>query len=75
MQEIEESCLESSCRAMKEAVRKNSEIGRNPNNVLRLVKKIKIESTDNFGGRCMRGNDGSLYHNEKDRAKLRKAHM
>ena len=48
------------------AVRKINEIGRNPNNVFRLVKKMKIESTDVVGGRCMRGNDGSLYHNEMD---------
>ena len=34
-------------RAMKEeAVRRINEIGRNPNIVFRLVKKMKIESTD-----------------------------
>ena len=59
----------------EEAVRKINDIGRNPNNVFRLVKKMKIESTDVVGGRCMRGNDGTLYPNEKDRAKLWKAHM
>ena len=36
---------------------------------------MKIESTDVVGGRCMRGNDGTLYLNEKDRAKFWKAHM
>ena len=36
---------------------------------------MKIESTDVVGGRCMRGNDGTLCLNEKDRAKLMKAHM
>ena len=36
---------------------------------------MKIGSTSVVGGRCMRGNDGSLYHNEKDRAKLWKAPM
>ena len=42
-------------RAMKEeAVREINEIGRNPNNVFRLVKEMKIESTDVVGGRCMR---------------------
>ena len=41
-------------RAIKEeAVRKINEIGINPNNVFRLVKKMKIESTDVVGGRCM----------------------
>ena len=58
----------------EDAVRKINEIGRNPNNVVRLVKKMKIESTD-VGGRCMQGNDGTLYLNEKDRAKLSKAHV
>ena len=36
---------------------------------------MKMESTDVVGGRCMRENDGILYSNEKDRAKLWKAHM
>ena len=36
---------------------------------------MKIESTDVVGVRCMRGNDGTLYLNEKDRAKLLKAHI
>ena len=34
-----------------------------------------MESADVVGGRCMRGNDGTLYLDEKDRAKLWKAHM
>ena len=42
---------------------------------LRLVRKMNIESTDAVGGRCMQGNDGTLYHDEKDRAINRKAHM
>ena len=63
-------------RAVKEeAVRKINEIGRNHNNVIRLVRKMKIESTDVVGGRCMQGNDGTLYLNEKDIAKLWKEHM
>ena len=56
-------------------MRKINEIGRNPNNFYRPVKKMKIESTDVVGGRCRRGNDVTLYLNEKDRAKLWKAHM
>ena len=36
---------------------------------------MKIESTDVVGGRCMRGDDGTLYLNEKDGAKLWKAQM
>ena len=51
------------------------ELGRNPYNVFRLVRKIDIESTDVVVGRCMRGNDGTPYLNEKDSANLWKAHM
>ena len=36
---------------------------------------MKMESTDVVGGRCMHKNHGSLYLNEKDRAKLWKTHM
>ena len=61
-------------KAMKE-VREINELGRNPNNVLSLVKEMKIESTDVVRGRCMRGNDGILYLNENGRANLLKAHM
>ena len=81
MQEIEESyCQESYCqavaRAMKEeAVNKIKELGRNTNNVFRFVRKIRIESTDVVGGRCMRGNDGALYLNAKDRTKPWKTHV
>ena len=59
----------------EEAESKINELGRNHDNVFRLVRKMKIESTDVVGGRCMRGDDGTLYLNEKDRAKLWKAHM
>ena len=56
-------------------MRKIDELDRNPNNLFRLVRKMKIESTDVVGERCMRGNYGALYLNEKDGAKLWKAHM
>ena len=63
-------------RAMKEeAMRKINEISRNTNNVFSLVRKMKIKSTNVVGGMCMRGNDGTLYLNEKDRENLRNAHM
>ena len=76
IQEIEKPAKKAVARAMKEeAVRKINEIGRNPNNVFRLVRKITIESTDVGGGKCMRGNDGPLYLNGKDIAKLWKAHI
>ena len=60
--------------AEEEAVRKIDELDRNHNNVLRLVRNLKIESTDVIGGRCMRRNDGTPCLNEKDRAKLLEAH-
>ena len=72
---LKKAAKKAVARAMKEeAVRKINEIGRNLNNVFRRVKKMKIESTDVVGGRCMQGNDGTLYLNEKDRAKLWKEH-
>ena len=61
---------------MKEkAVRKITELGRNPNNVFRPVRKMKIESIDVDGGRCMRENVETPYLNDTDGAKLWKAHM
>ena len=63
-------------RTMKEeAVRKITEVGRNPNNVLKFVRKMKIESTDVAGGRCMQGNYRTICLNVMDRAKLWTAHM
>ena len=37
----------------EEAVRKINELGRNPYNFFKLVRKMKIEGTDVVGGRCM----------------------
>ena len=51
-----------------------NELDRNLNNVFRLVRKMKMDSTYVNGGRCMRVNDG-FYLNENDRAKLWKAYM
>ena len=56
-------------------MRKINELGRNPNNVFRLIRKMNVESIDVVLGRCMRGNDGKLSLDEKDRASLWKAHM
>ena len=51
---IEKAAKKAVARAMKEeAERKINELGRNPNNVDRLVTKMKIESTDVVRGRCM----------------------
>ena len=76
MLRLKKAAKKAVVRAMKENVlRKINEIGRNPNTVFRHVRKMKIEITDVVGGRCMRGNDGTLYLNEKDRVKLWKAHM
>ena len=67
--------MKAVARAMKEeAVKRINELGRNPNHVFRLVRKMKIDGTDVVGGRCMQENDGTLYLNE-DRAKLWKEHM
>ena len=54
-------------------MRKINEMDRIPNN--KTCQKIKIESTDVVGGRCMRGHCGTLYLNEKDGTKLWKVHM
>ena len=63
-------------RSKKEEVVKTiNELERNPNNVYRLVRKRMIESTDAVGGRCMQGNDGTFYSNEKDRAIIWKVNM
>ena len=58
-----------------ETVRRINELGRNSNNVFRLVRKTKIESTDVVGGRCLLGNCGTFHLNERDRVKLWIAHM
>ena len=64
--------MKAVARAMKEeAVRKINEIFMNLNNVFRLVRKMKMESTDVVRGMFMRGNDETLYLNEKDKAKLK----
>ena len=60
---------------MKEAVRKISVSCRNPNNVFRLVKKMKIKNADVIEGRCMRENDGTFHLNVKDTEKFWKAHV
>ena len=61
---------------MKEEVEGEvNELDKNTNDVFRLVRKMKIRCTDVVGGKCMQGNDGALYFNEMDRAKLWKAHM
>ena len=56
-------------------MRKINELGINPNNVLRFVRKMTIDCTDLVGQRCMRENDGTLYFSEKDRAKLWRAYI
>ena len=66
---LKKAAKKTIARAMKEeAVRKMSVVGRNPDKIFRLVRNIKIESTDVVGGRCLRRNDGTLNINEKDRA-------
>ena len=47
----------------EEAIKNINEIGRNINNVFRLVRDMKIESTDVVGGRCMQGNNKACNEN------------
>ena len=54
-------------------MKKINELGRNPSNAFTPIRKMKIYSTYITEGSCMTGNDGILYLNEKDRAKLWKA--
>ena len=57
-----------------DALRNINDLGRN-SNVFRLVRKMKIGNTDIVGGKCMQGNNETLYFNQKDRPKRWKAHM
>ena len=41
----------------EETVKKINELGGNPNNVFRLVSKMKMEGTYVVGERCMQEND------------------
>ena len=59
----------------EEAVRRVYELGRKPSNAYKHDRKMMIESTDFVGRRCMLGNDGTIYLNETDRAKLWKAQL
>ena len=73
---LEKAAWKAVARSMKEeAVIKINQLGRNPNNVFIFVSKMKKESTDVVGGRCMRGNYEILYLNETDRANLWKTHI
>ena len=68
---LRQAAKKAVARAMKEeAVRKINDQGINSDNVSRHVRKMKMEITDVIGGRCMQGNDGIHYLNEKDRANL-----
>ena len=42
---------------------------------MRIRIRIKIESIDVVGGRCMTGNGGTLFLNDEDSAKLWKEHI
>ena len=48
----------------EEAVRMINEIDRNTSNVFRLVRQMRIESTDVVGGRCMPRHVRTLYLHE-----------
>ena len=58
---LKKAAKKAIAKAMKEeAVRMINELGRNFNNVFRLVRKMKIERTDVVGGWCMQGHYGTL---------------
>ena len=43
--------------------------------MFRLVKGMKTDSKEVEGGRCMKGSNGKLYFNEKERGKVWKDYM
>ena len=43
--------------------------------MFRLVKRLKTDSKEVEGGRCMRGSDGKLCFSEKERGKVWKDYM
>ena len=63
-------------KAMKEVAEQElRELSEHPNKMFKLVKSMKKDGKDVEGGRCMRGSDGRLNFNEKDRGKVLKEHM
>ena len=63
-------------KAMKEVVEwEVRELSEHPNKVFKLVKSMKKDGKDVKGGRCMRGSDGRLNFNGKNRGKVWKEHM
>ena len=46
-----------------------------PNGMCRLVRRLKIDSKEVDGGRCMRGSDGMLCYSEMVRGKVWKDYM
>ena len=68
---LRQAAKEAVARDMKEdAQKKINQLGRNPSNVFRVVRKMKIEKTDLVGGKCERGSVRTHYIIEKDTAKL-----
>ena len=47
-----------------------TELNNCQNWMLRLVKRLKTDSIEVDRGRCMRGNDGKLCFNKKERGKV-----
>ena len=61
---------------MKEAAERwLRELSQHPNMVFKLVKSMKKDGKDIEGGRYIKGSDGRLNFNEKDKGKVWKEHM
>ena len=59
----------------KEAEKELTQLNQKTNNIFTLVKFMKKDEKDIERGRCIRGKDGRLGFNEKDRKRIWKNHM
>ena len=67
-------------KAVSKAMRQKAEealteLNNCPNGMLRLEKRLKTDSKEVEGGRCMRGSDGKPCIREKERGKVWKNYM
>ena len=67
-------------KAVSKAMRKKAEealteLQNGPYGMFRLVKRLKTDSKEVEGGRCMRGSDGKLCFSEKEIGKVWKNYM
>ena len=63
-------------KAMKaEAEKELKNLRRNPNDIFKLVRRMKKDGKDVESGRCIKGKDGKLGFSESERKKIWKDHM